>query len=243
MCAKSRSYVSILAGAILTAIAQPNLHAAELTRVFSSFRCRFTLPSDHWHWEDQLSQEAMSSIRANKDVNARNADVIFTASDDNGLTVALLQQKLPWSVPLDQKFVDGFEKGFSQSNRFVKRGGRLATFQELPCYQLEGTIGDGQTVVAKVFLANRCTYILMVGGDDPVGPEVDLEAIMNGFGFLEPPRAPSSYPSYDFIAYWAGQLMVACIPAFILFVVFRRITRRRLKGCSSESALAQYKRA
>jgi hypothetical protein len=200
------------------------------------------LPSDHWHWDDQLSGEVTSSVRANKDVNARNTDMIFMASDDHGLRVNLVREKLPWSMPLDQKFVDGFEKGLSKSGQFVKRGGRFATFQGLPCYRFEGTIGDRQTVVGKVFLANRCSYVLMVGGDGPAGQEADHDAIMNGFAFLEPPLPPSADPSYDHIAYWAGRLVGACITAFIVLLVLRWIASRKHKGLSTESARAQYEK-
>jgi hypothetical protein len=116
----------------------------------------------------------------------------------------------------------------------VKRGGRLSTFQGLPCYQVEGRFHDGRTCAGKVFAANGFCYVLLImGSDKPVEQEANFEAIMNGFAFLETPPDPNAQR----LAYrFAGHAIVGCFGALVLFLIVLWISGWRLRSSADQPA-------
>ena len=235
----SRCCVSILTVVTLTTIVQSELRAAELTRVFPSFGCRFTLPGDDWRWDDSVSRNQGQAVKGENGF-ATGFEMIFEAKNEKGFAVNLCRMTTPWFVALDQRFVDGFESGFYKTSGLKKRGGRFTTFQGIPCYQLEATAADGRALTGTLLLANGYAYqLLMMSPKGAVEQEKNFQAIMNGFAFLEPPIVHSwSYA----IAKRTGEALVACLLAGMLLILCRWLASRKLRNCAGEAALTLYKK-
>jgi hypothetical protein len=186
----------------------------ERTRHFPAAKCRYTLPTDEWGWTDQLAGKA-----------------VFAAVGPDRTLVALSIMENPPSARIDQKFADGFDKGFVVPGDNEKRGGRLATFLGLPCYQVEGRlVTEGLTTASRVFLANGRLYILSVmGAGGTVEQRPDFEAILGGFAFdappVPPPPAPGPVEAKD-LSYRMGQIAAYCLLGAGVLATWRVIFRR-----------------
>jgi hypothetical protein len=193
-----------------------------LMRTFPEHKCQFTLPDNDWSWRDGLT-----------------VDAIFIASKSTeGLLVALTSIPLRPGEALDAAYVTSYEKGFAASGAISTRGGHFATFQGLPCYQVEVLSPGEKTMVARLVFANGRAYQLMLVSEGrPLPPVPTVENIMNGFAFTAPPSPDPAGTSWaDGIAEWIGKVLAGCVLITVFVFVVRWMDRSSKRaGASAES--------
>jgi hypothetical protein len=210
---KSRQIASI-SFAILVLIHSPNLcDAQDEERTFPSLQMRYRLPNKDWTWEEPMTP-----------------DTAFMAMNQQGIIVLVSTIPLQKTVQLDQDFVNGYEKSFFKAGQMTKRGGRFITFQGRPCYQAEGTLMDGRTVVSRCVLSPSLGYSFMVmGGHDPIEITPEFEAIANGWT-LTAPAVQDAVEEPRNISYLMGRVVGFCIMgiavAWVVGKVFKKSPTR-----------------
>jgi hypothetical protein len=192
------------------------IQADERTRHFPAAKCRYTLPADGWSWSDR----------------SEKGEALFAAvgPGPRGALVTLAVMPAPPSARMDQKFIEGFDRGSFIPGKLDKRGGRLITFLGLPCYQVEGRLADGQTTVLRVFLAHGLGYqLIVVGNQEPVEQSPEFEAIMGGFAFDSPPVLPPPGPSPGSLDRFTDQMAkiaTYCLLGAGVLIAWRAVFRR-----------------
>ncbi len=183
--------LGLVAAVLGVALLPAGLRAEERTRHFPAANCRYTLPGDGWSWADP----------------PEGGKIVFAATAPSGAMVMLSVLESPPSAHMDQRFADNIDKGLVIPGKLEKRGGRLAIFLGLPCYQVEGRMFDGRTTASRVFLANgRGYHLWVVGGKAPVEQSPEFEAILGGFAFDSPPTPPPPGPSPDKTDQFSGRM-------------------------------------
>ncbi len=173
-----------LVGLVWIAAAPTLVAAQERERTFESAKCRYKLPNDDWAWSDEKMPEG----------------TIFIAANKAGFVVTLGFVASPKPGKLDQNFAKGFESTFFKKGQMEKRGGRFITFQGRPCYQAEGVLADGRTVINRAVLAPGFSYnFAVIGGNQPVEKAPEFEGIVNGLTLTaalapEPDPLPEQEP-------------------------------------------------
>src|SRR5262245_27927987 len=209
--------------ALLLGAAQVGCAADEPTRTFAQFKCRYTLPDDTWNWGE------------------KNPTIVnlFMAGNGEGLIVTVACQRFPTPTPIDANFGAGFESTFFVPGKTEKRGSRLLTFKNRPCFQAEALLPTGQTAIQRVFNAFGNTYHLTVlGGKEPIEQHPDFEKIVNGFDFTEvpPPDAPSAAPGGDpdnwvkSVSQLAGKVACICFLIALVATLATRLGRKKKKS-------------
>jgi hypothetical protein len=187
--------------------------AQQNVRTFPEYQCRYTLPADDWSW-----------VKPRPGVTA-----ICAARNRDGLVLALTVLPAPAGHVVDAKFAIDMD-GWAASKELTKRDGRITTFRELPCYQLEAML-NGRTTVFRVVIANGFHYQLELAGNaDPVEKHPDFETIMNGFEFTSPPVPPSPVDPHQkgkAVAFSVGKITTyGLLGALVLGIVIQCIRRK-----------------
>lgn len=165
--------------ALLGTLQAPALPMEERTRNFPAYQCSFTLPGEDWSWVDRPVP-----------------NTLFVAANRRGIVATLSVAPLSRSVPLDQNFVEGFEKTYYVAGKLQKRGGRFSTWQGWRCYQAEGLFPDGRTTATTIIVAPRLSYQLgVIGGTTPVETDPEFEKVLAGFHFTQSPSSKIVSPS------------------------------------------------
>ena len=176
-----RRLISVIA---LFWLAGANLAGAQdRERTFESLKCSYKLPNDDWSW----SEDKMPN------------NTLFIAGNKEGVMAALSYMARSQATPLDQEFVDVFESTFYKKAQMTKRGGRFIPFLDRPCYQAEGVLADGRTVVNRTLLSPEYSYnFAVIGGKETVENAPEFEAIVNGLKLTAPlVQAPSQPVSQE----------------------------------------------
>ena len=205
--------------ALLTMLAGHNpVTARETVKTFPSYQCRYTLPGNNWSWADP----------------ATLPNAVCVARTGDGLVFVLSVIPVPAGSIIDASFATGFDPRAYPAGHATKRGGRLTTFQGLPCYATEGVLEGKATTAVRVVIANGFAYQLqLVGNADPVEKRPDFEDITNGFAFTSPPVAPTPSSTSDpldrgeRLAYKAGQVAGYCLLGALFLGLLARTKRRK----------------
>jgi len=163
---------SLAISVVLFLLAQSSVYGNERIKTFAAQQCRYTLPSNKWNWIDHSE--------------VRNA--VCAAEHEDGRVIVLIISPFPKDGVINQSFVDLVDKDAAASlEKTKKRGGRITTFKNLPCYEFERLL-EGAMVASRIVLANGYGYHVVIrGGVRPVEKLPDYEAIMDGFEFTSPP--------------------------------------------------------
>jgi hypothetical protein len=192
--------------------------AGDTVKTFPGYQFRYTLPGKDWAWDDAT----------------RVPKAICVASNDDGLMFAVFVVPVSADRVIDAKYADVFDTSVTAAGPAKKRGGRITTFRDLPCYQCEWLINGTRTAAVRVVIANGHSYQLhLVSDADPVEKRPDLEAIMSGFEFTAPPVPPTPKNTTDMAngeknpAYRTGQALGYVMFALV-FVRLAAWVRRRM---------------
>jgi hypothetical protein len=220
---RRRSHVRFqsLTLALLTILAGHNpVSARETVKAFAPYQCQYTLPGNDWSWADP----------------AALPNAVCVARTGDGLVVLLSVIPVPAGSVIDADFATQFDKTAYPNSRSTKRGGRLTTFQSLPCYATEGLVEGKSTTAVRVVIANGFAYQLqLLGNAEPVEKRPDFEAIMNGFAFTSPPVPPTPLPTSptnpfdrsEQLAQKAGQVAAYCLIGAVLLWLGSRTFRQK----------------
>lgn len=195
-------------------------------RTFPAQQCQYTLPGDDWSWPEAKGPN------------------MFLAVNSQGLVVSLMSLPVSPGTELNQKYIEGWEKGLFKNPDNKKRGGRFTSFLGIPCYQCEQSRMLPELGVAnipgvhRVFVAHGNLYdLILTGGKEPVEQHPDFEKIMGGFAFTTPvgPVAPTPAPEPEHsIADLIGKIAVWCL-GLAGVLAFLRWSSRKKAAPPSES--------
>lgn len=162
---------SVVVVLIWLAVAPSLAKAQDRERTFAAMKCSYRLPNDDWSW----SEDKMPN------------NTLFIAANKDGFVATLSYMTMSRSNLLDQDFVNDFESTFYKKAQMTKRGGQFINFLGRPCYQAEGVLADGRTVINRTLLSPDCSYnFAVIGGNQPVESAPEFEAIVNGLTLTAP---------------------------------------------------------
>lgn len=155
-------------------------------------------------------------------VTFQNSAGLSLASPDRKKTITLVLRKVSYTT-LDSNSIAKVERGFIQAGA-QKASSRSLTIDGIPAYEIALSMGKapyGSTFLARQIVADGKLYSLQgmhLGGD--VMQDADIQAGLDSFHFLQPPKPSTSSKSISL------GLMLAIGGVIVVGLLFWEVRRR-----------------
>ncbi|MDX9982250.1 MAG: hypothetical protein RBU25_19675 [Lentisphaeria bacterium] len=187
-------------------------HAAE-RREFAEYKCAITPPGPSFEWLDHSTIPHGAAFLANGD----KAKLVFLTFDN------------PQGEQIDERFVQGFEKGMAEGGDIVKDSGRQMTFCGVPCYEMRArVVRESMPVIIRVFAANGVIYQLQLLGTAVGGLEQShLDRMFSAFEFVGTPELPTPKGGNNSASYKMGRLAGTCLLVALVLALLGKVFKKK----------------
>lgn len=179
-------------------------------RVFPDKNCAITPPVGWEEVEDLPAQAGFLALYANP--------------KKTSILILLLDEKNTFNGELDERFVEGFEKGVESSGGGKKISGKFIEVEGIKSYERSGTLmvdgAEASTLMRAVPADGRFYHVQAMRYDGKAEDDPEIRQGLESFRFLKTPAPPrlnsGAYGKGYQIGYFIGKLLV---PAILILVV------------------------